>query len=323
MKKRINLLCACLLFCVLMIGGKTQYAEAKTYDSTSYKGTDTTITVNWDSPYNTVSGLDPDYYTIDSYRIYDYETDSNVAEGIEPTALSYKVTGLKKGYVGYWRIYYTVTSIYGSTNEYYYDALYVNTTPKKVLKSQFAVFSAYLSTKKCDFEVAKSENMTGYQLKVYKGSTCVKTFNTTSRYTDYFKFSLNQVYKFKVRQYYKNSDTDKKYYGEWSSYRYFEVPGIDATYKYGVKGLNMKFKKVSNVKNYVVYVAKGKSTYTYKKTTTVTVTDSYKTIKLTKYGTTTMKKGTTYYIKVIPTIKTSSGSSVESDICFTTYYTAS
>lgn len=323
MKKNNYLLLTLLLACTILIGCNTQTAKAKTYDGTKFKFTDTTITISWDSPYETVADFDPEYFEILDYSIYEGYSKTYVKTGIKPTATSCKIKDLKKGYVGYWQIELHYTR--KGADEYeksYYDALFVNTTPKKLSKSKLGIFNLSSKNKTCDFEVLFDNKMSGFQLKVYRGDDTIKTFNVENSYytedlgkSGKLSYKKNKIYRYRARQYYLNS---KKYYGAWSAYRYFVDPSADITYSSDVKGAKLTLKKVSGVKNYVVSVStqydKG-----YKKTKTITVSDKKKTVLINKIGDKKMKANTTYYIRVTPMIKVGD-KTVASDVVGTTYF---
>ncbi|MCR5271921.1 MAG: hypothetical protein K6E13_02945 [Lachnospiraceae bacterium] len=267
-------------------------AKAAT-SAVNYTFTNNTITLSWSAP--TLSS----YQTLKSYSIYDVNTKTYIKTGIPASTRKYTVEGLSKGYVSYWRVEYTYTNSYGSTYTSSLGWQYVNTTPKKISTSDFDIDSVYSTLKKVSFFTNKDSDMTGTQLQLYKGKKKVKTLKYSSTSSESVKIKTNAVYKYRVRAYYTNTNTQKTYYGPWSSYKYFDCPSL--TYSRSSRYVKVKLKKVSNVKSYTIYVST-KYSSGYKKFKTVTVSKT-KTVKINKYNKKALKKGKTYYVKIVPNIK--------------------
>ena len=285
------------VFALVMVIQVPTKAATGTVTMTGF--TDKSVTVSW-----TVPTL-PAGYTLNSYDIYDTTTKTYVATNISPsqTSLTVPITG--KGYVAYWRVEYNYTTGYGSQYSSTIGWSYVNTTPVKYTTKQFSSYNFYSSSKKVDFVVSKAAGSTGTKLEIYQLSNGKKKKTLTSKgtYFDAFKFASNTAYKYRVRSYYTNDTTKKTYYGSWSSYRYFAAPTISGSYTTAAKGINVTLKKGSGIIKYKVQVsAKKNSGFKTVKTIKVGKKSKY-TYKITKCSGKKLKKGKTYYIRVIPVLK--------------------
>ncbi len=138
----------------------------------------------------------------------------------------------------------------------------------------------------------------GYNFKVYKANKSKPSYSLTNG-THVSGLKKGQFYKVKTRSYSNVGNT--KFYGKWSSYKYFAA-GVD---KLKVKSrtknsLKVSWSKVKGGKvSYDIYVSKshGKGLKKFKK--------NYKktSIKVTKLGKKRLSKSTYYYVYVKPKIK--------------------
>ncbi len=254
--------------------------------------TKTTVTIKWNPPAQNVTK-----YTIK-------RSDGSVIGSVGAATTSVTIENYPEDYTATVRVYYDYTSGGRTYTDYYLGYTYINTKPTKISKDNFGIDNIYSSSKKMDFLIARGNIDYRTEFKIYKYSSgdykAVKTMSDKGSYSDTFEYSQNQIYRYKVRQYYVNSTNGKTYYSDWSDYRYFDCAGITYKTKSTKKGLYCTFKKVSGVKDYTIYVAKSKDG-TYKKTKTVK--NAKTTYHLTKIGKDTMKKGKTYYVKVVPNLK--------------------
>lgn len=248
MKKKMQVLIA--VFALAMIFSFGMKAEAATGGVKMTSSGATSVTISWPASSDS-------YTTVTKYTIYN---SNKVAIGsVSGNTTSVTITGLKKGYVDYYSIYYSGVKNYSSYssefNNYFLGSCYVNTTPATIAKSKFGVYSGSLSSKKVDFAVNRPADMTGCQIQVFKGKKRVFK-DTFSVYSDYMKFAYGKVYKYRVRTYYTNSDQGRTYYGSWSEYRYFATPKVSAKHKIGSRKTKVTINKMSGIKYYRVATAK-------------------------------------------------------------------
>lgn len=72
--------------------------------------------------------------------------------------------------------------------------------------------------------------------------------------TGYFTYKKDQVYRYRVRQYVTDPQTNEKKYSAWSAYRYFMVPEVGKSASTKYVGTDLALHKVSKIKKYVMYV---------------------------------------------------------------------
>ena len=255
---------------------------------------DDEITITWEKP--SVNG------EIQSYKVYDENNDTCIASTLSAEATGCVFNQLAKGYVGYWKVVCIYTNGAGTEYTNIVGYVHVNTTPAQMSAKSIVIDNVSSDSGRLSFQVAKPDNMTGTQVQLYQGSKKVASKKFTGEYSSVFSFSCDKVYKYRARTYYVNESTGKTYYGAWSSCKYFDCPTATGTYASDTRGCKITLKKVSNVSSYVIYVSKNKDSG-FKKTTTVKITSGKKkTVSIKKIGDSAMKKGTYYYIKIVPKI---------------------
>lgn len=158
------------------------------------------------------------------------------------------------------------------------------------------VESALVNTQKMSFKWTKKNVADGYQIEMYnyKSKKTTKkstTYNTNS--SPYYDVIPTAFYKVRIRSYVVLSDGSKKY-SAWSAYKYVhlqeELTGEQVGRKAKVK---LSWKKVYGADKYKIYVATS-STGTYK--LSGTTKNTYYT--LTKYGSSSLKTGKSYYLRL-------------------------
>lgn len=143
-----------------------------------------------------------------------------------------------------------------------------------------------------------SEYATGAMVEIRTvGGTHVKTIDAN----DSFTLSSNKAYKFRIKPYAKTLE-DTEEFGSWSSYRY--VDKVSATFYLSTSynGCKIKLKGLSNVK-YKIYVSTSSSNLGTLTKTVTPKSGKYVTYTINKKGSSSMKKGKTYYVNIIPYIK--------------------
>ena len=177
-----------------------------------------------------------------------------------------KVTGVKID--DYWRYSEGVNVKFNSLGNKYYGAD----------GYQAETWTAY---KKKDTKVASGSSSTGYGISMFS-----KQFGKTN------------FYKVRVRAYTVNSTNNKKKYGPWSGWVYTAPqPKVKKMKSYS-KGMQISYEKITGASRYDVYVSTSKKSG-YKKVASTTKT----TYTLTKFKGKKLKKGTTYYVYVLPAKK--------------------
>lgn len=246
------------------------------------KATTNSISMAWDA----VQGAT-------SYQIYIWEDWSYRLVGTSNTN-SVTLTGLGASYrEGYYVAavrnvsgFDAVGSIEGS--------VYMKTAPKKV--TRIAMTDLYDNIKVCYYGWTSCENADGYQYEItslngkkkyYKSTTT----STSARLTTY---PVGVFTKARVRAYVEING--KKTYGPWSGYEYdASSKSVTARRSKDGKKITLKWKKVSGVSEYQIYVST-KEKKGYKKVATVSSKKTSYTV--TKYNKKNLKKGQKYYVQL-------------------------
>lgn len=291
--------------------GKSYYVQVRAYNSTSEgpwsapvevvtapqqpedqviqtSATTSSITIN----YPAVPGATQ--YTV---LTKNYDTNGTSWVESEPTEeLSKKVTGLKssgeydvkvlaqrKSQTGY------VTQ--GGNYRHLKDGKLAKTLSTKI--TGLKVDCSYAYIEKMSFKWSKKSNVDGYQIEMYNLKT-KKTAKKTSNYYESNSYEVNPktFYKVRVRSYVTMGNNKRKY-SAWSKEIYAQLQQLPKLTQSGRK-IKAKWSKVTGATGYTVYVAKGYNG-SYKKCGTTT--HNYYTI--TKCGSQKLKRGNTYYVKVV------------------------
>ncbi len=193
------------------------------------------------------------------------------------------------------------------------------TLPKNVSGLEVTAFSINGSL---HFEWNKCKVADGYEAEVYtyngKKPLIKQSLTSSYLYLTNKKLKTAQIYKFRVRAYVTNADNNKSY-SSWSAYQYTSRILDKATVKKSGSKLKVSWKKVKGASSYTVYMATDSSTHTYKKMGTTNKTNLLLKKKI--------KKGTYYYIRIVPNYKkgkkTYPGYSSKSSYTVQVWYSAS
>ena len=246
------------------------------------KATKNSISMTWDA----VAGASS--YKILIFENYDYKTvatsktNSVTIKGLDASSnIEYYVAAVKN-VNGYEAV--------GDRSK----SVDMKTVPKKV--TRIAITDLYDNIKVCYYGWTSCENADGYQYEItslngkkkyYKATTT----STSARLTTY---PVGAFTKARVRAYVEING--KKTYGPWSDYNY-NACSKDVTARRSKNGkkITLKWKKVSGVSEYRIYIST-KEKKGYKKVATVSSKKSSYTI--TKYNKKNLKKGQKYYVQL-------------------------
>lgn len=246
------------------------------------KATKNSISMTWDA----VAGASS--YKILIFENYDYKTvatsktNSVTIKGLDASSnIEYYVAAVKN-VNGYEAV--------GDRSK----SVDMKTVPKKV--TRIAITDLYDNIKVCYYGWTSCENADGYQYEItslngkkkyYKATTT----STSARLTTY---PVGAFTKARVRAYVEING--KKTYGPWSNYDY-NACSKDVTARRSKNGkkITLKWKKVSGVSEYRIYIST-KEKKGYKKVATVSSKKSSYTI--TKYNKKNLKKGQKYYVQL-------------------------
>lgn len=160
----------------------------------------------------------------------------------------------------------------------------------------FGLGSTYYNINKAYFAASVPTGYAGYEIEVYtvKGN---KMALTTSSTLSGLEVKRNTAYKYRCRFY--NNYEGERIYGDWSGYRYFWFHSVKGQRVNGKK-IKLSWGKVTNAKNYTIYISTS-STGGYKKVKTVKA----KTTKLTitKCGKKKINRKKKYYVKIVAKAK--------------------
>ena len=189
-----------------------------------------------------------------------------------------------------------------------YSALsdvYVNVLTKKISKKDFGIRKNGILASSNKFTAVAFYSGSGYEVEVsYPEAKGTKKFKSEKSYTvdgSYATVSYKEgkFMRYRVRAFVKTDNGVK--YGSWSDYRAFcEMVNVKSSMKYGSKKINLSWKKVSGSGRFKIQVSTKKNSG-YK--TFATLKSSAKKATVTKCGKTKFKKGKTYYVRVIPEVK--------------------
>lgn len=290
-------------------GAKPMHVEASSPTVTA--STKKSVTISW------TPKQDDGFYSVLGYKILDKNTDKYICTVNDPKASSATITGLRTGYKGYWSVYYVVKrKRTGSERTGFLGSCYVNTS--SLDKAKVSEFRLSDMRSQGDVMVvadnpyaSQSYNRkVNIQVKFYKRrgnkwkkcGTYTGSGSGATAYTSYIKVSANTAYRYQIRYYSQNALTGKNYYGGWSGYRYFVSPGANKSkVTASGSGITFQLKKGAGIKKYKIYLSKDQKSWSCVRTVNVT-SKSKKTIKATikKYKKKSLKKGTTYYYKIVP-----------------------
>lgn len=306
MKKLITvlILSISLIMCTALIASADDSENPLNLKMT--KCTSDSMTFTWDKT-TSYNGQAINNWVLLAYDLenFDGEFDANDFDAttvVKGTANTAGLGGLKAGRI------YIVTLVPDTID--LVSATEANTTPIKMKTGNFVV-SPKTNTS-VTFDANVPAYASGVQIQLYKYSSSTALSKKTYKST--FSVKANTAYKYRARAYYKNETLGKTFYGSWSSYRYFDNPSLTYTKVKG--GAKIKAKGVSGVKNYKVYVSTSSSKKGSYTTTITPKSGKYLTKKITRIGSSTMKKGKTYYVKVYPIMKNGKTSDVYSKFSF-------
>lgn len=241
------------------------------------------------------------------YYVYDSDTNallgttttpSFVRTGLAPgNAYDTKVVPVRMSDSGY------AASTSGRTLSYAHTKPAKPVTPST---ANFGITNLFSSINVVYFSATDpSRAANGYEIEV-STLTGKKVFTATS--SNYrFQMTGNTAYKYRCRFY--ATYGNEYIYGDWSGYRY--MVNQKASGKRVKKNrIKVNWKKFSGAKNYTVYIST-KEKSGYKKVKTLGSKSSSLTIA--KCGKSKLKKGKTYYVRIVPMFKIGK-SSVKSDI---------
>ena len=246
------------------------------------KATKNSISMTWDA----VAGASS--YKILIFENYDYKTvatsktNSVTIKGLDASSnIEYYVAAVKN-VNGYEAV--------GDRSK----SVDMKTVPKKV--TRVAIKDLYDNIKVCYYGWTSCENADGYQYEItsLKGKKKYYKATTTSTSARLTTYPVGAFTKARVRAYVEING--KKTYGPWSNYDY-NACSKDVTARRSKNGkkITLKWKKVSGVSEYRIYIST-KEKKGYKKVATVSSKKSSYTI--TKYNKKNLKKGQKYYVQL-------------------------
>lgn len=187
-----------------------------------------------------------------------------------------------------------------------YDFTYFKTVSNTISTKNFGVSSAFANINVYYFEMNTGYGSSdGFQIqfKTMKGKT-KKTLTSSGTSVRVSNIIAGNFYKYRVRTYINVGTT--KFYSGWSGYKYI---GMAKKYKgktYSKRGTNSRnrikvnWSKINGASEYVVYIST-KENSGYKKVKTLKA--KTKSITITKCGKKKLKKGKSYYVKVVAKAK--------------------
>lgn len=176
----------------------------------------------------------------------------------------------------------------------------INNVPVKPGKAKNPVINRYWkSLDKINVATGEITCADGYQYELWSASDDKSVKLATKNVTSYSSADIihaqlgnDRVFKVRVRAYINVNG--KKIYGAWSGWTY-TANAPEATLSSEAKGVKVSWDKVEGADRYLVYVsAKKNGTYTKCVTTTAT------TATVTKISGAALKKGSTYYVYILP-----------------------
>lgn len=279
-----------VLFLLVICGFfASKKVDAMTYSSKLQTGqTQNSITVSWKAPESNITG----------YKLYfgkDYSDVSKKAPIVlSGSASSYTFTKLAAGTQYYVRIEYTYISSYsGSTYTYTLNSDYVATLPGKVQGVKQERWYRYALS--VDAVWSEQTGVSGYEYIIRDSKNRVKKQEKNSYGTRaYCDIKNNMLYTMTVRAY--TDINGRRYYGQWSDKAYlFTQPEVT---KLSIKNgkLIVKWKKISGVTRYDVYVSTKRNSG-YKKVKAVSAKKASATVG--KFKKKKFNKKKNYYVYIV------------------------
>lgn len=249
---------------------------------TQTNATTSSVSLAWDKVQNATG-----------YRVYVYASGWKLCG--QTTTNSIKISGLNASSGEWYRVVPICVTAGGYVVEGEAKSIYdVKTIPAKVAKA--APTSIYSNINVIYFGWTSVNGADGYQLQIQdmKGKNLLyedQGLSTSRRLSPYWK---GKVFKVRARAYVNIGKTKK--YGAWSPYSYScESKKITAVRSYSKKKISLKWKKVSGVVGYDIYIST-KSDSGYKKVKALGKKATSCTI--TKCGKKALSKKKTYYIQL-------------------------
>lgn len=290
-EKRVRQLLGVLFLFVICGLFTTKKVDAASYGSKYQTGqTQNSITVSWQTP--TYS-----YAKVTGYQVYigsDYSSASAAMPvQLGATATSYTFTNLNPGTQYYVTVKYTYINSSGHTYTSTAASGYMGTLPGKVQGVMQERWWRYALSVNAAW--TKQDGVTGYEyiIKDSKNRVISSSKNSYGAYAN-CKVQNNMLYTLVVRAFTDINGT--RYYGQWSDTAYlFTQPELT---KLSIKNgkLTVKWKKISGVTSYDVYISKNKNTG-YKKVKTVNAKKAVVTVK--KFKKAKFNKKKTYYAYIV------------------------
>lgn len=163
----------------------------------------------------------------------------------------------------------------------------------------FGLGNTYYNINVAYFDANVPSGVDGYEIEVYQMKGNKKVF-TAGSWSNSMTVKRNQAYKYRCRYYvnYNGNYNGEKVYSDWSGYRFFCFQTANGT-KYSNR-IKLSWSKVSNAKNYTVYISTS-SAGGWKKVKTLGAKSTGITIR--KCGKGKIKKNKKYYVKVVTKLK--------------------
>lgn len=232
-----------------------------------------------------------------------YINDQCVAASMAPTfAMQVPLTQATQYSIQVYAARINSAGTFAAASAYGYERVTAKTLAKKLSTDEFGLRNAWDSLNSYQFGVTLSEGCTvdgvQFQFKDAKGKK-KKTATKDGTYVELNKFINGKFYQYRVRTYVYTSNGKK--YSAWSGYRYIGVPGKTKCVTTGRK-IKLSWSKVSGATGYTVYIST-KEHSGYKKVKTLG--KGAGSITITKCKGKSLKKGKTYYVKLVPHAKIS------------------
>ena len=200
----------------------------------------------------------------------------------------------------YWTYAYPCrrsSSGYIARGSYSYD--YMKTMRPKVSTSTFGITSALSNINVYYMAVSNNYNVDGFQWQFFVNGKLKKTVTESSSSLRIANFINGKAIQYRVRSYIDCGA--KKIYGEWSGFKSIGyATKVTGSYNRKSKKLTVKWSKVTGAKSYTVSIST-KQSKGFKKVKTVKA--SKRKVVIKKYGKKKLKKGKTYWIRIVPNIK--------------------
>ncbi len=252
---------------------------------TQTSATTSSISMKWDAVSNATG-----------YKVYRYNSYGNYTAVASTTSTSTTVSGLTaSASIPYFVVAYkTTTAGYTAIDDGYHSYTSMKTVSGKVGTLSMTYYWSNLNSGQ--FGWTSIDNADGYQFQLmnYKGKSLYSTTTTsTSASVDPFKKGI--FTKARVRAYITVGNTNL--YGAWSSYSYnASSKSVKAKRSSNGKKITLKWSKIKGAVGYRVYIST-KNGSGYKKVKAFG--KNKKSCTITKCGKKKLKKGKTYYLKVV------------------------